>query len=339
VFGTLRHLEPIDERISAASKREDIDPEVMDRLRIAGFELLCGELPDPIAVSAGVDLVRAARPKAAGFANAVLRRMASTGGQVEQALRLPYWLVASLTQVWGQEDTIAFALASAREPERVGRSRTDSSPGFAGVPGAVELPPGPIPEHVVVQDAASIAVVDALDARPGMTVVDLAAAPGGKTLHLLDQVGDDGVVVAVDRHQRRVETASRRIPAAHWVIGDAMRPPLRAGSFDRVLLDAPCSGLGTLRRRPEIRLRVTESEVARLARAQRTMLEHALELVAPGGRLVYSVCTVTPEETVGVVAGLGMHPPEGPGRPWGDGLLMAPHLTSTDGMFIAVHDS
>jgi 16S rRNA (cytosine967-C5)-methyltransferase len=124
------------------------------------------------------------------------------------------------------------------------------------------------------------------------------------------------------------------------MIGDAVRPPLRSGGFDRVLLDAPCSGLGTLRRRPEIRHRVTPDRINDLADLQKRMLASALGLVAPGGRLVYSVCTVVPAETVDVVKGSGAHPPEGlPGRVWGDGLLLAPHLTGTDGMFIALIDA
>jgi len=339
VFGTLRHLETIEERINSASDRDRIDPDVMDRLRIAGFELLYGALPGPIAVSAGVDLVRAAQPKAAGFANAVLRRMAASAGPVDEALRLPDWVAASLTTAWGEEQTRAFALASTTEPERVVRMRKDPIEGFAGIRGALAVAPGPIPDDVVIQDAASVAVGNAVAAAPGMVVLDMCAAPGGKTMHLLDQVGTDGAVIALDSHLRRVASAARRVPQAHWVIGDAAEPPFRRRSFDRVLLDAPCSGLGTLRRRPEIRLRVTKPGVEALAKLQRRMLEAALELLAPGGRLVYSVCTITPQETIEVVAGLDFEPADLPGVPWGNGRLLAPHLTSTDGMYVAVHRS
>jgi 16S rRNA (cytosine967-C5)-methyltransferase len=172
-----------------------------------------------------------------------------------------------------------------------------------------------------------------------MRVLDMAAAPGGKTLHLIDQVEPDGVVVALDRHRRRVMDGARRVPAARWVVADGTAPPFPGQSFSRILLDAPCSGLGTLRRRPEIRFRVAEAEVSSLAELQRRMLEAAFALLAPGGRLVYSVCTVTPEETVDVARDFDLRPADLPGVVWGNGRLLAPHLTSTDGMFVAVHQA
>jgi 16S rRNA (cytosine967-C5)-methyltransferase len=126
----------------------------------------------------------------------------------------------------------------------------------------------------------------------------------------------------------------------HWLVADARRPPLQHGVFDRVLLDAPCTGLGTLRRRPEIRHRIRPSSSAEAGLRQRAMVEAALPLLRPGGRLVYSVCTVLALETIDVVAGLGARPPDDlPGLRTGDGLLLAPHLTGTDGMFIAVIDA
>ena len=125
----------------------------------------------------------------------------------------------------------------------------------------------------------------------------------------------------------------------HWVIGDATRPPFEPGSFDRILLDAPCTGLGTLRRRPEIRHRVRPESAAESGHIQRQMLDAAVSLLRPGGRLVYSVCTVTPEDTADVVSGVGSCAPEGlPGSAIAGGVLLAPHVTGSDGMFIAVLD-
>ena len=172
-------------------------------------------------------------------------------------------------------------------------------------------------------------------------MLDICSAPGGKTLALWDAGPDQ--VVAVDNHPRRIAAARRRINPlgfeGSWIRADGRSLPFAGGNFDRVLLDAPCTGLGTLRRRPEIRFKVNESERDRLAALQKALLLAALTQVRAGGRLVYSVCTVTPAETIEVVADMDAHPPDGlPGKIWGDGLLMAPHLSSTDGMFIAVFD-
>ncbi|MEX2251547.1 MAG: RsmB/NOP family class I SAM-dependent RNA methyltransferase [Acidimicrobiia bacterium] len=340
-YGVLRRVERLDSAIEAGAGRAigDIEHTLLDRLRVSTFELLYSDLAQPIVVSAGVDLIREIQPKAAGFANAVLRRVAERGRESEEALDLPPWLMQSLEGAWGTAEAYQFALASATEPERVVRGKpgmTGVGEEFPGIPGAFAIAPGPIPDGTTVQDAASIAVGNAVSATSGMRVIDLAAAPGGKTSHLLDQVGESGLVIAADSHRRRVSDAQRRVPGARWVVADANTLPFRSATFDRVLLDAPCSGLGTLRRRPEIRFRATESEVRRLATVQQGMLERAMELVAPGGQLVYSVCTVTPEETIEIVAGRGFEAPSGPGTVWGDGRLLAPHTTGTDGMFVAL---
>lgn len=339
VFGVLRRLERIDSAIGLAAERDPgaIDSAVLDRLRVSVFEISYGESPAPVLVSAGVDLVRQTSPRASGLANAALRKVAGMPRPPSEGLILPIWLRQRLEVEWGSEATHDFAVASAAEPERVVRARGSGAPGHAGIVGALSAAPGTIPGDAVVQDAASIAVVNAVGAEPGMRVLDMAAAPGGKTLHLLDQVGPAGRVIAMDRHPRRARDARARVPAATWLVADGTIPPFRDAGFDRVLLDAPCSGFGTLRRRPEVRLRVAESDVARLAGLQRRMLEAALGLVAPGGVLVFSVCTVTPEETIEVTRDFDLRPADLPGVVWGKGRLLGPHLTSTDGMFVAVH--
>jgi 16S rRNA (cytosine967-C5)-methyltransferase len=339
VFGILRRLEVIDEAIETGAARtvDELDVSVLDRLRVSVFEILYGELPAPVAVSAGVDLVRGNKPKAAGLANAVLRRVSRMDRPLPGGLVLPGWLEKGLKAEWGAEQTRSFALASANEPDRIIRVKAGNVEWFAGIVGAVAAEPGALPEGMVVQDASSIAVGNAVGAGPGMSVLDMAAAPGGKTLHLLDQVGGDGLVVAMDRHRRRVTDGARRASAARWLVGDGTMPPFPGRTFDRVLLDAPCSGLGALRRRPEIRLRVDQGDVEALAALQHRLLEAAFRLLAPGGRLVYSVCTVTPEETVDVARDFDLRPADLPGLVWGSGRLLAPHLTSTDGMFVAVH--
>ena len=349
-FGTIRRLRRIDRGITAAASRDldEIDPDVLDALRVATFELWFGRAPTAVAVDTGVEVVRSISGRAVGFANALLRRLADgepdlgvglEGRSLE--LGLPAWLVEDLDNAWGKEETDAFAVASLADApvsvrHRPGTSIPDGDP-VAGVSDAYVIQAGHLGVHPL-QDPSSVAVGHAVQARPGDVVADLAAAPGGKTMHLIDQTGGRGVT-ALDSSLKRVLRARSRAPEASWMVGDAVFPPFKSATFDRVLLDAPCSGFGTLRRRPEIRHRVTRARVEELADLQKRMLAAALGLVKPGGRLVYSVCTVVPAETVDVVNGFGAFPPLGlPGRTWGDGLLLAPHLTGTDGMFIAVVD-
>jgi 16S rRNA (cytosine967-C5)-methyltransferase len=359
LYSTIRMLPRVDAVIAAYSTRSDIDETVLDTLRIAVAELLFLDGDAYAVVDGAVEAIRErGMPRAAGFVNGVLRSVgrggepAFPGGVEGDALRLgtPPWIFERLSGFWDPTEAVAFLEASNREAaiglrERPG-GRAPGEP-FPGIEGsylssdAVAVGEAVASGDVAVADPASTAVGLAVGARRGDRVVDLAAAPGGKTLHLWDQTGGVGGLYAGDRHSRRVGSARRRLDRigarVPWVVGDASDPPFRAGSFDRVLLDAPCTGLGTLRRRPEIKLKLRPSSPAEAGGDQRRMLEGALQLLRPGGRLVYAVCTVFPEETVDVVAGLGAKAPSDvPGRPWGDGLLLAPHLTATDGMFVAV---
>ena len=174
-----------------------------------------------------------------------------------------------------------------------------------------------------------------------MRVLDVAAAPGGKTAALWDAMRGSGVLVAADVNAARLEMARRRLTrmaiAPHWVVADGTAPPFAPATFDVILLDAPCSGLGTLRRRPEIRHRLEPSDPGRLGGLQKALIEASLPLLVPGGRLVYAVCTVFAEETTDVVAEYDARPPTNlPGRVLGPGVLLAPHTTGTDGMFVSI---
>ena len=212
------------------------------------------------------------------------------------------------------------------------------SPGIAGA----YYVDGPVtPGHeITYSDAASTAVGLALGSQPGERVLDMAAAPGGKTLHLWDLAGGEAEVVALDRHRRRLRSAQARLAESGatpiWINGDGRRLPFAEGVFDAVLVDAPCTGLGTLRRRPEIAMRLAEDSPGKLGVQQAKMLAEAWRVTRPRGRIVYSVCTVFPAETVDIVADYPASAPVGlPGRLWGKGLLLAPHVTGTDGMFIS----
>ena len=197
------------------------------------------------------------------------------------------------------------------------------------------------------QDQASQAVALLLGAEPGEVVADVAAAPGGKATAIGERVGAGGAVVALDvdaGRLRLVVEAVARLALTNVVpvVADGRAPPLRPGRFDRVLVDAPCSGLGVLRRRPDARWRVTEAAVGELAALQRDLLAAVATLVRPGGTLLYSVCTLTDEETVAIDEWAAAHltnfealpPPATPWRPAGRGALLLPQAAGTDGMFV-----
>jgi 16S rRNA (cytosine967-C5)-methyltransferase len=195
-----------------------------------------------------------------------------------------------------------------------------------------------------VQDQASAFVVRALDPRPGDRVLDACAAPGGKTTYACALVGDDGLVVGADPHPGRaglIRRGAERLRVHPLVLAqDATAPALRA-RFDRVLVDAPCSGLGSARRRPELLWRNDRADLSRLARKQVAIVASVADLLEPGGRLVYSVCTFPRAETDAAADAIVRHRPDlvpvtldGP-EGSAERIRLWPHRHGSDGMFVA----
>ena len=251
--------------------------------------------------------------------------------------------------------------ALAAEVPAIGVERGRLVPSALLVRGAGDLArlPAVAEGRATPQDQASQAVAAAVGARPGERILDLAAAPGGKATAMAEAMADDGLVVAADLRPgraARVREAARRLGlrSVQVIAADGRRLPIRPagvsdrrepaadGRFDRVLLDAPCSGLGVLRRRPEARWRLEPEAIDRAAALQRELLTAAAGRVRPGGLLAYSVCTLTREETLDVddwAAGAfprfsALDPPDGPWRPHGRGGLLLPSAAGTDGMFL-----
>jgi len=160
---------------------------------------------------------------------------------------------------------------------------------------------------IYLQDEASQLVAQELEVKPGERVLDLCAAPGGKTTLIADRSGDSAFIVAADRSQTRMATVVNtmglhELTSIRPVILDAVEPlPFAERSFDKVLVDAPCSGTGTLRRNPEIRWRLTPVDIVKLSAQQKQILRSAVEMVKPGGRLIYSTCSVEREENEEVI--------------------------------------
>jgi 16S rRNA (cytosine967-C5)-methyltransferase len=317
-------------------------PAVRAALRLGAFQLLMLErVPAHAAVDTTVELVkRAAGAGAASFANAVLRNVLRRGERplpdatlepdAHLAVRWshPEWLVRSFRREVGGERLERLLGANDEPAPTVVRvdprvlTRGEAAERLAAV-GVLARPAefardalvieGPLAEianqpGIHLQGEASQLVVDLLDPRSGERIADLCAAPGGKTGAIAERIGR-GSVVAGDRSRpgmRRVAALAassdgrggRILP----YVGEASRPPL-ATTFDGVLVDAPCSGLGTLRQHPEIRWRRRPEDLPRIAARQAEILDAAAALVRPGGRLVYSTCTISAAENEAVVDG------------------------------------
>jgi 16S rRNA (cytosine967-C5)-methyltransferase len=358
-----------------------LDPPVRAALRLGAYQLL-HDVPRHAAVSETVDALAARSPRARGFGNAVLRALTRLGPPWPEppsdavALSYPDWLVERLARDLGDDDARA-ALVAMNEPaattlrpnpREATADALEAELRHAGVnvergslvPDALIVrgigDPAALPAvrdgRVTPQDQASQALVDVLDPRPGERIADVAAAPGGKATAIAERMGAertsaDGAVVALDvdaGRLRLVTEASNRLSldTVHGVVADGRALPLAAAAFDRVLLDAPCSGLGVLRRRPDARWRVSESSIGELAALQRDLFAAATALVRPGGVLVYSVCTLTRAETIDVDEWAAQHidgfdalpPPGAPWQPLGRGALLLPQAAGTDGMFV-----
>ena len=191
----------------------------------------------------------------------------------------------------------------------------------------------------VIQDEASQLVGHYAAARPGETILDVCASPGGKTTLMAAAMRGEGHIVAADVRERRMRLLARTVRRTgahnvHLVQADAMAPLPFGSTFDRVLLDAPCSGLGTVRRDPDIKWRRREDELGELARAQRQMLEHAAAVVAPGGSLIYATCSSEPEENDQVVDAFCAAHPEF--RRDGEVLRTLPHRDGLEAFFAAM---
>jgi len=352
-----------------------LDAPVLAVLRLGLFELLyLGGVAEHAAVNENVELVKAVRPHAVGLVNAVLRRATREGpgtldelddGSPEAAALLysvPGWLASKWWDELGANEARALLRVVNRPAEsalRVNRLVTTTEEVVAGLPlpsrpapalGGLELPEGLVLEGpfdvqgselwqrgaVQPQSRASMLVSRILGPRPGDRVLDLCAAPGGKTTHLAALMEDSGEVVAVEQHPGRASALERTVarmgPACVRVeVGDAAIPR-DDGPFDRVLVDPPCGGLGTLQSRPDLRWRARPEATRELAALQARILAAGAQALAPGGTLVYSVCTISRVESEDVVEGfLREHGDFSLERP----VQLLPHRDGTDGFFIA----
>jgi 16S rRNA (cytosine967-C5)-methyltransferase len=317
VYGTTRMRRACDFLVDRFLTRE-LEPRVRNALRLGAYQLHFLAMAPHAAVGETVEIT----PKAArGLVNAVLRRVADhpvVWPDAATRLSYPDWVVETLTSDLGVAD------------------------GTAALEVMNTAPPVSERDDGYVQDLASQWVAAAVEAQPGERVADLCAAPGGKATVL---AATGATVVAADIRKKRVGLVAANERAGlplRPVVADGACPPFAPATFDAVLIDAPCSGLGTLRRRADARWRLDAEAPARLAAVQRSLVDAAVGLLRPGGRLVYSVCTLTDAETIAIDDHLAAtHPslapaptPEGPWQPQGRGARLLPHTADTDGMYL-----
>jgi len=300
-LGTLRRQAQLDWIITTLAPRR-LDIEVRVALRMGLYQLRhLDRVPAHAAVAESVELVkRAGKRSAAGLVNAVLRR--APRGEVEwpdraTALSCPAWLLESWERQFGRETATGIAEAALSPPE----------------------------VHVAstgrMQDIGAQSIVPLLEIAPGQTLLDVCAAPGNKTAQAI-QAGANTVACDLYLHRLR-GLADLACPS---VALDATAPLPFSARFDRVLVDAPCSGTGTLGRNPEIKWRLQPSDLPDLHARQAVILDNSLRCLAPGGRLVYSTCSLEREENEAVIAEVAgnwrIHR-RIPGRDAGDGFFAA----------------
>ena len=322
VLGVLRWQAALDQTLArhCGQRLSKLDPEVLTALRLGAYQLLfLDRVPARAAIHESVELVKTARKRsAAGMVNAILRKISGSALESEDHVSHPQWLIERWTAFYGpvatkkictynqsspgttlrapQPDLLAELKCSGIEVEP-GRLVRDA---FLVTAGCLRRAPALRERRLVIQDEASQLVAFLLG--NGQALLDACAAPGGKTRILREQ-NPSSTIVALELHPRRAMLLSRLLSGCrvHVIAADARCMPVTK-SFDRILLDAPCSGTGTLARNPEIKWRLTPEDLMRLQGYQLEILMAAMKRVAPGGRLLYSTCSLEPEENEEVVA-------------------------------------
>ncbi len=335
VLEVLRWLRSLDAVLQPLSRRPiaNLDPEVRVALRLGLIETMRLGVAPALATDGAVNLVkRLGCSSASGMVNAVLRKaVQSWSGVLERStvdvqLSHPWWIFDRWSLSFGHDDAVR-CMASAQEravtwvwfPDEATREGLGEEglelEAHPWCPGAWSAPrdPGRLVREVTAgaayaQDPSSQLVARAALGltRGGGSFVDLCAAPGGKTA-LVVRHGTWGRVAACDirpTRARMVRGLLGHVDVVSVVVADAKCPPFEPRGWDLVLLDAPCTGTGTFRRHPELKWRLSQASVTEMPSLQRQLLLSAIDLAAPGGAVVYSTCSVEPEENEGVVAEL-----------------------------------
>src|SRR6266404_2658709 len=321
VMGVLRWRGHLDERIAEHSSQPlaKLDLEVLTALRLGAYQILfLDRIPRHAAINESVELVKSARKRsAAGMVNAVLRKITRTTADLDVLSAHPQWLVERWAQTYGADvarkiceydqarPKPAIRISDEQLLEELRTERIQLEPGkllaktFVVQAGDVTTTKAFRERRLVIQDEASQLV--ALLVGKGKAILDCCAAPGGKTRIVAEQ-NPESSILAMELHPHRAALLRNLVPLANVQIiaADAMQMPVNK-RFDRILVDAPCTGTGTLARNPEIKWRLQPEDTPRLQAYQTELLLAAMKQVVPGGRIIYSTCSLEPEENSEVV--------------------------------------
>lgn len=380
-YGTLRYQPRLQALLDAMLDKplREKDNDVKGLLLCGLYQLEGMRIPDHAAVSATVGATRALKkPWAKGMTNALLRRFQREGEQLLSTLDAaasachPDWLYRKLQQQWPEQAANLFAANNQQPPMTLRlNTRRESRESYLGRLGeqgisarAGELSPQAITLEqaqdvmqlpgfseglVSVQDEAAQLAAHLLQPQAGERVLDACAAPGGKTCHILELQPELAELVAMDADQHRLsrvqENLDRLELRATLVCADASRPPQKwaAGSFDRILVDAPCSASGVIRRHPDVKLLRREADIPQLAQQQLSILQGLWPLLRAGGILLYATCSVLEEENSAVMQAFLAKCPDARlvelDQPWGEttshGRQVLPSPDGPDGLFYA----
>lgn len=372
-YGAIQNRRTLDYVIISLSSRgiDAIDLPILNALRLGVYQVaLLDGVPDHAAVGQTVDLARRHGEGGHRFANAVMRRAAREASDLiaelidhtpaEAAVRHshPEWIVRMWWDALGPEETVALLerdnspaenavrvnellvtpgeVAEALAEQGLENHAADGIPEGLVVKGQFDAHGSQLFKEgaIMPQSRASMLVGRTVAPQPGDRVLDLCAAPGAKTTHLAALLGNDGEVVAVEKHSgraRALEENCERVGATCVTVREADAADVE-GEFDRVLLDPPCSDLGTLQSRPDVRWKKSEADVVALVAEQERLLDAAADRVRPGGTLVYSTCTISPDENGRQVERFLERRHDFRSE---DQRQLLPHRDGTDGFFIA----
>ncbi len=357
LFGTLRNRRLLDHWIGELRDGK-LDPETRDVLRVGLCQILLLGIPDHAAVN---ETVEAGKSAVRGLINAVLRRaIASRKRLLDETTDLPPsvahshpdWLYNRWRKTFGTRETIALMEWNNRPAEVFFRENplagpmsdlpgdtVDGAPGFHRLDGP--LPSGLLASgSIYIQDPATRHAVDLLAPRPGERILDACAAPGGKAFLIAAAMGSADTLLCTDSNGKRLPRLSENLARLHAGSAEvaehdwsAPAPEKWRGAFDGILLDVPCSNTGVIRRRVDVRWRLQAPDIGHIAGIQRRILENALPCLKPGGRLVYSTCSIEPEENIMQVESL---PASHPDLEVIETREALPFRDGTDGAFAAL---